>query len=90
MISASDRQRVLAKLINACNDLEDALNQSVPGARYDPVVIPQALRNELSVLRDELVRIIRGWRRVHNAQPATRVIGVFTRSRVRGFSMALD
>jgi len=59
MISASDRQRVIAKLINACNDQEDALNQSVPGARYDPVVIPQALRNELSVLRDELVRIIR-------------------------------
>ena len=59
MISASDRQRVLAKLINARHDLEDALNQSAPGARYDPVVIPQALRNELSVLRDDLARIIR-------------------------------
>jgi len=59
MASASDRQRVLAKLINACHDLEDALNQSVPGARYDPVIIPQALRNELSVLRDDLARIIR-------------------------------
>jgi hypothetical protein len=59
MISANDRQRVLAKLINACHDLEDALKQSVPGARYDPVVVPQALRNELSVLRDDLARIIR-------------------------------
>jgi hypothetical protein len=59
MIFASDRQRVLAKLINACHDLEDVLAQSVPGARYDPVVIPQALRNELSVLRDALARIIR-------------------------------
>jgi hypothetical protein len=59
MISASDRQRILAKLINACHDLEDVLNQSVPEARYDPVVIPQALRNELSVLRDDLARIIR-------------------------------
>jgi len=59
MVSASDRQRILAKLINACHDLEDALNQSVPGARYDPVFIPQALRNELSVLRDDLARIIR-------------------------------
>ena len=59
MISASDRQRILAKLINACDDLEDVLTQSIPGARYDPVVMPQAFRNELSVLRDDLVRIIR-------------------------------
>jgi hypothetical protein len=59
MISASDRQRIFAKLINAHHDLEDALNQSAPGARYDHVVIPQALRNELSVLRDDLARIIR-------------------------------
>ena len=59
MISASDRQRVVAKLINACHDLEEALTLSVPGARYDPVVIPQALRNELSVLTDDLARIIR-------------------------------
>jgi len=59
MIFASDRQRILAKLINACHDLEDALAQSAPGARYDPVIIPQALRNELSVLRDDLDRVIR-------------------------------
>lgn len=59
MISASDRQRILAKLINAYHDLEDALTQSAPGARYDPVIVPQALRNELSVLRDDLDRIIR-------------------------------
>lgn len=59
MTSASDRQRALAKLIDACNDLEDALKQSPPGARYDPVIIPQGLRNELSVMRDDLARIIR-------------------------------
>jgi hypothetical protein len=59
MISGSNRQRILAKLINACHDLEDVLNQSAPGARYDPVVIPQALMNELSVLRDDLARIVR-------------------------------
>jgi hypothetical protein len=59
MISGSNRQRILAKLINARHDLEDALTQSAPGARYDPVVIPQALRDELSVLRDDLARIIR-------------------------------
>jgi len=58
MVFASDRQRILAKLINACHDLEDALSQSAPGARYDPVIIPQALRNDLSVLRDDLARII--------------------------------
>jgi len=59
MISISDKQRILAKLMNACHDLEDALSQSAPGARYDPVIVPQALRNELSVLRDDLARIIR-------------------------------
>jgi hypothetical protein len=59
MISASDRQRILAKLINACHDLEDALLQSGPGARFDSVIVPQALRNELSVIRDDLARIIR-------------------------------
>ena len=59
MTYANDRQRILAKLINACRDLEGAITQSAPGARYDPVVIPQVLRNELSVLRDDLARIIR-------------------------------
>jgi len=59
MISASDRQRILAKLINACHDLGDALLLSAPGARYDPVIVPQAFRTELSVLRDDLARIIR-------------------------------
>lgn len=59
MMSASDRQRILAKLINARHDLDDALLQSAPGARYDPVIVPQALRNELSALRDDLARIIR-------------------------------
>jgi hypothetical protein len=58
MTSASDRHRILAKLMNACHDLEDALSQSAPGARYDPVIVPQALRNELSVLREDLARII--------------------------------
>ena len=59
MISASDRQRILAKLINANHDLDDALLLSAPGSRYDPVLVPQSLRNELSVLRDDLAHIIR-------------------------------
>lgn len=58
MIFASDRERILAKLINTCHDLEDVLSQSAPGGRYDPVIVPQALRNELSELRDDLARII--------------------------------
>ena len=33
MISASDRQRILVKLINACHDLEDALSQSSSRSR---------------------------------------------------------
>ena len=59
MLSAGDSQRVVAKLINARDDIDDALRQSVPGVQYNPVVIPQGLRNELSVLRDDLARIIR-------------------------------
>jgi hypothetical protein len=59
MSLGTNRQRVLAKLINACHDLEDALKQATPGARYDPVIIPQALRNEISVLHGDLARIIR-------------------------------
>ena len=58
MVSAS-RERILAKLISACHDLEDALAQSAPGARYDPVIVPQTLRNELSALREDLAQIIR-------------------------------
>jgi hypothetical protein len=58
MSSAND-QRVIAKLISACRDIDDALRQSVPGTKYDLAVIPQGLRNELSVLHDDLARIIR-------------------------------
>ena len=53
------RKDVAAKLIGGRDELEDALTMSAPGARYDPVVIPQALRNELSVMRDDLERIIK-------------------------------
>jgi hypothetical protein len=65
MPSASDSQRIIAKLISARHDIDDALEQSVPDARYHPVVIPQALRNELTVLRDDLARII--WKLEENS-----------------------
>jgi hypothetical protein len=52
-------QRVISKLIGARSELEDSLGRSAPSARYDPVVFPQPLRNELSRLTDDLDRIIR-------------------------------
>jgi hypothetical protein len=58
-IELKSKKHVIAKLIVARDEMEDALRLSVPGARYDPVLIPQAARNELSVLRDDLDRIIR-------------------------------
>jgi hypothetical protein len=59
MLPHEHKQRVLAKLRNACNELEDALNLSVPAARYDAVVIPKGVRNELCVMVDDLNRILR-------------------------------
>lgn len=59
MLPHEHMQRVLAKLISACSELEDVLNLSVPAARYDPVVIPQGMRNELSVMVSDLSRIVR-------------------------------
>jgi len=59
MLLSEHKQRVLAKLRNACNELEDGLNLSAATARYDPVVIPQELRNELSAMVDDLNRILR-------------------------------
>ena len=59
MLPHEHKQRVLAKLRNACNELEDALSLSVPAARYDPVVIPEGVRKELSVMVDDLNRLLR-------------------------------
>jgi len=58
MIELKSKKQVITKLIVARDQIEDALRLSVPAARYDPVPIPQAARNELSVLRDGLDRII--------------------------------
>lgn len=48
------RLRVLGKLRSARNELEDALNLTAKAARYDPVVLPDAIREELSVMVDDL------------------------------------
>jgi hypothetical protein len=52
------RSKVLAKLINARCEIEDALNLSISAARYDPVVIPEPIRNRLSALIDDLRAVL--------------------------------
>jgi len=59
MTRTDKRQSTLARLIRVCHDLQDVVTESEPAARYDPVVIPQTLRLELSNLRDNLAGIIR-------------------------------
>ncbi|MFY9561415.1 MAG: hypothetical protein WAQ52_14375 [Terriglobales bacterium] len=58
MLAPEAKQEVVAKLIGARDELEDALRLTAPGARYDPIVFPQAMRNEVSVMRDDLDRMI--------------------------------
>jgi hypothetical protein len=57
-MSITDKQRIIAKLITARNDLDDALERSISASQPDFAPIPQPLRNELSTLRDDLARII--------------------------------
>jgi len=52
------KRQVVTKLIGTRDELEDALNLTAARARYDPVVLPQAMREELSAMRDGLDRII--------------------------------
>jgi len=59
MLGHERRSKVLAKLTNARCELEDALNLSIPVARYDPVVISERARNKLSAMLDELSAVVR-------------------------------
>ena len=59
MLGHERKRKVLAKLTNARCELEDALNLSIPVARYDPVVIPERERNKLSALLDDLGAVLR-------------------------------
>jgi hypothetical protein len=59
MLGHERRSTVLAKLTNARCELEGALNLSIPVARYDPVVIPEPLRNRLSAMIDDLKGVLR-------------------------------
>jgi len=59
MLGHERRSKVLAKLTNARCELEDALNLSIPAARYDPIVIPEAARNKLSAMIDDIKGVVR-------------------------------
>lgn len=59
MLGHERRSKVLAKLTNARCELEDALNLSIPTARYDPVVVPEPSRNRLSAMIEELKGVVR-------------------------------
>ena len=59
MLGHERRSKVLAKLTNAGGELEDALNLSIPTARYDPVVIPEPTRNRLSGMIDDINAVLR-------------------------------
>jgi len=53
------KQALCTKLRSACHEIEDALNLASSPARFDPVVMPQKKKDELSVLLDDLGRILR-------------------------------
>ena len=59
MLGHERRSKVLAKLTNARCELKDALNLSIPVARYDPIVIPEPLRSKLSAIIDDLQGVLR-------------------------------
>lgn len=59
MSATESKKQVIAKLGNARIEIEQALQLSAPGARYDPIVIPSAARAELTALLDKLGKMIR-------------------------------
>ena len=59
MLGHERKNKVLAKLTNARCELEDALNLSIPPARYDPVIIPEPLCSRLAAMIEELRGVLR-------------------------------
>ena len=59
MLDHERRSKMLAKLTNARCELEDALNLSIPVARYDPVVIHEPARNKLSAMLHDIRAVVR-------------------------------
>jgi hypothetical protein len=58
MDNKQSREQVIAKLISARNDIEDALTESIPRMPSEHQVISAVLWNELSLLGDDLARVI--------------------------------
>ena len=58
MIEPTSKKQVVAKLTIARSEMDDVLRLSTPAARYDPVLLSPAAKNQLSLLRDNLNKII--------------------------------
>jgi hypothetical protein len=59
MLGHEIRSKVLVKLTNARCELEDALDLSIQGARYDPIVIPEPLCNKLLAMIVDIKGVLR-------------------------------
>ena len=53
------KQQVITKLIAARGALDDAVRIGAPGARYDPVVLPEAKRDRVQGIVRDLEELIR-------------------------------
>jgi hypothetical protein len=53
------KQRLLTNLRNASKELNDALSVSIPAARYDPALLSQGVRDELSEMLSSINKIVR-------------------------------
>jgi hypothetical protein len=59
MLDQELKSKVLKKLTTARCELEDALNLSIPAARYDPIVIPEPLCKKLLAMIVDLKCVLR-------------------------------
>lgn len=59
MLRHEHQRKILAKLTNARCEIQDALSLSTPAARYDPIVIPEHVRNKLAGMINDLNGILR-------------------------------
>ncbi len=57
--------KMIAKLTNARCEIEDALNLSIPAARYNPAMISEATRKKLSNIVDELDAVLQQLEKSH-------------------------
>jgi hypothetical protein len=58
MFRHDTREKVLAKLITARCELEDALNIATQVARYDLLVLPEPIRIKLASMIDDLNGVV--------------------------------